>query len=64
MFSQVNKNCLLRLYIIFMHKLQNYTFAPVIKYVERPYNRKSYFQRVSSEITQIQEIFRRLNLVH
>ena len=43
------------------HKLQNYTYKPESE-IKRPEKQKSYFQQVSSEITQIQEIFWKQNL--
>ena len=47
------------IYSFYTHKLQNYNNNQN----KRPENRLSYFQRVSSQITQIQEIFGRINLM-
>ena len=46
-------------YIFLEHKLQNHTYT-----VHTSQQNKPDFQQISSKITQIQETFGRLNLVH
>ena len=51
-------------YLLFLNKLENlHDYTQVIK-IKIHEKRKSYFQQVSSKITQIQEIFGRLNFLH